>query len=182
MSSIDIAKTYAQCLYSTAEKKAIQTQVYNDICLVVSLYNKHPSLHAFLRNPIRKVIQKQQIIQRTLQPHLHPQTLDFLLFVIKKRRYNNLPAIMKAFVDIYKRSNKIYIANVTTPQKLTPELKKQLTILTAKIVDSPTIELVEHINPALLGGYVLQIGDKQIDASLRTKLQKLKHFWVDTNK
>ncbi len=182
MSSIDIANTYAQCLYSTAQKKAIQTQVYNDICFVASLYNKHPSLHAFLSNPVRRATQKQQVIQRTLEPYLHSQTLDFLLFVIKKRRYNNLPAIMKAFVDIYKKSKNIYVANVTTTQKLTPELKKQLTILTAKIINSPTIELVEHINPALLGGYILQVGDKQIDTSLRTKLQKLKHFWVDTDK
>ena len=178
MSSTHIATTYAQCLYQIAAQKAILTQVYKDICLVDDLYKIHPNLPLFLKNPILKPAKKQQVLQRTLQPYLHVQTLDFLLFVIKKKRYNSLLAIIQAFIAQYKKYKKIQPAHITTAQKLTPAHKANITALTAKIANCDTIELVEHTDPTLLGGYVLQIGDRQIDASLRTKLQRLKYFWT----
>ena len=62
---------------------------------------------------------------------------------------------------------------MVTPTPLTDELRKQFTDIVAKATGK-TVQLAEKVDNALIGGYVLTVGDRQIDASLRSRLNELK--------
>lgn len=177
--SSNIITAYTQTLYQIALKNALLSQIHIDIDSLLTIYNHNIGFKRFVNNPTLTNTYKQQLLHTTLKPYLHNKTLSFLCFIIKKGRYAYLKSICEAFITQYKKHNKIQIAHVTTPKQINPPLKHQLSALATKLTGYTSIELIEHTNPSLLGGYVLQIDDRQIDASLATQLKRLKHLVIN---
>jgi len=182
MLSNTIALRYAACLYQASTKQAIQKNVYKDLISLLDLLEQVPALLVFLKNPVPKRTQKQQVLQRLFKDRMQTQTLTFLLFVIEKRRYTLLVPIVKAFITQYKNTQKIQIVHLTTAQPLAADIQEQLDTFIVKHAATTNVELIKHINKSLISGFILHINDTQIDTSIRTKLQQLKHFWLQPKK
>jgi len=171
-----IAQSYASTLYNIALKHTSLQSIYMDTCKLLDLYTQSINFRFFIKSPTLTKQKKQTLLQQSLKPYLNPTTLSFILFIFEKRRYTHFKNIFEAFKEQYKKHNKIQKAYVTTTKPINPSLKKQLIQLTTKITGHIHIELIEYINPALLGGYILKINDRQIDASLATKIKHLKYL------
>lgn len=176
---LNIVTAYTQTLYQIAIKNALLSQIHTDVCNLLSIYNHNIGFKRFVNNPTLTKNYKQQLLHATLKPYFHSKTLAFLSFIINKGRYAHLKNIFEAFITQYKKHNKVQIAHLTTAKQLNAPRRHQLTTLSTKLTGHTCIELIEHINPALLGGYVLQIDDRQIDASLATQLKRLKHLIIN---
>ena len=84
-----------------------------------------------------------------------------------------LPAMVHAFVELYKERMGIVTAEVTTAVALSKEARTEINSSLASV--GKEIELVETVDPKVLGGLKITVGDKRIDATLRKKLNELKY-------
>ena len=96
-----------------------------------------------------------------------------LLKLINKGREAGLPEIITAFIQQYKAKKGIYIVKLTTATPVSDELKNSIINQVKKTSVMQNIELEEKVDPAIIGGFVLQAGDKLIDASIAYDLQTI---------
>lgn len=174
MSDIRVASRYAKSLLELAQEKGILEKVYADMQYFTRTLDANRDLHLVLGNPIVKHDKKLAILNAVFGKDVSELTLAFFRIITQKNREAILESVAREFVTQYNEVKGIQKASVTTAVPLTPELRasfqKKVEAHTGK-----TVELQEIVNPAVIGGYVLRIGDQQIDDSIRTNVQKLKN-------
>ncbi len=167
---------YAQALYQSAKKKGCILPVVADVEALMELC-KAPDFVQLLKNPLYRVAKKKALLTALLGKHLHPETLTFLLFLTARRRIPYLHPILRMFQELHAIERKIAKAYLTTTQPISSTLRDKVIAHIKAITSVPNIELVETQDPALIGGYVLKVGDQQLDMSIRTQLKRLQSHW-----
>lgn len=173
MNESKITVRYAKAFFSLAKDAGMIGPWHQDIEKVYQLCNQSEDFLLLLKNPVIKTSQKRKILREILEPHIHAETLRFLLLITSKNREMEIPGICRNFIDRVREERGIVPATVTTAGTLKPgileEIRLNLERETGKIV-----ELTHKVNPAILGGMVLRVGDKQFDGSISTQLKKMK--------
>ncbi len=178
MSDIRVASRYAKSLIELAEEKGILEQVQSDMKMFSQTVNQNRDFQLLLRNPIVKPDKKQAIINSIFKGKVQEMTLAFFNIVARKNRESLLEFIAEEFLRQYNEIKNIQRASVTTATPLSVELRNELGQRLATQTGK-FIELEEIIDPTLIGGFVLRVGDKQIDSSVKYKLRKLKNSFKD---
>ena len=129
-----------------------------------------------LKSPIIATDKKLAIIKSIFSNQLSQLTLLFIEIITKKKRESLLSSIAKKFVELYKTQNKIISASVITSVTLDNSLREKITALVKKNTEFE-VELNEKINPDIIGGSIINIGDYQLDNSVKTQLQNLKNSY-----
>lgn len=164
---------YATALFDLAIEQKFLDQAFQDMQLVKKICLSNRDFDLMLSSPIIKHDKKQSIIKEIFSNQIHPVSLSFLLLIIKKRREADLRTIAIGFIDMYKEYKGIKVAYLKTADVIDQATKDQfINILQEQ--SHKNIELTEEINPALIGGFVVTIDDKQADSSISTKIQRLR--------
>ncbi len=172
MSEIQVASRYAKSLIDLAEEQNNVEPVKADIEIFLKTVKKNSQLAAVLKNPIIGPDKKLAILN-SLFGTFQPMVLSFFKIVVRKGRAEILYATAKEFINDYNRRQGILKAVVTSAAPLSEENKARL----QKIVEDATqkaVMLEAKVDPALIGGFVLNVGDRQFDTSLAGSLSKLK--------
>lgn len=174
MSSSAVAKRYGQALFELASEKEILDQVEKELTLMMSIIDENEELKKISEHQLMPAELKQNIFRKVFTDKVSPITLNFLLLILQKKREKYLNQMVNHFILLANEARGIIKAEVTSAVKLTSEqldeLRKSLEKMTGKSV---LIEL--KINEAILGGLIVRIGDRIIDGSIITKLQKLEN-------
>ena len=173
MSDIRVASRYAKSMLDLALEKGILEQVQQDMALFTKTVRENRDFELFLTNPIINHGKKLAILKSLFTGKVSDLTLKFFLLITQKNREAVLASVATEFEKQYNTYKGIAIAHVTTALPLTPELRGQLQQKVAQQTGK-TIQLREHVDPALIGGLVLRIDDTQLDDSIRTNLRNLK--------
>lgn len=173
-----VAARYAKALLGLAVEKEVLVRIHQDIVSLAQACTTHPTLLHTLQSPIIKHDKKLAVLRAIFRHEAHALTLRFFALVTQKCREAWLPAIAQAFLAQYDEYQGIKKAHVTTTFPLSDELATQLQKIVQKMTPAKQIELDQHIDSALLGGYVLQVEDKRLDQSLRKRLRLLKKEYV----
>jgi F-type H+-transporting ATPase subunit delta len=178
MSDIRAASRYAKSLIELAQEKGILEQVNEDMQLFSDVVAKNRDLELLLRNPIVKSDKKLAVINAIFKGKVNDLTLAFFQIVARKSRESLLKFIANEFKAQYNVYKGITEARVTTAVPLSPALRDELgQRLVAQT--GQKIELEEKIDPTLIGGFLLRIGDLQIDSSVKYNLNKLRNKFKD---
>lgn len=175
-----VASRYAKSLLDLAVEKGTLKEVYRDMILFKETCKANRSLVLMLRNPIISHDKKNTVLHALFEDKFHPSTLMLFDIITRKNREGYLPAIAESFENQYRLHQGIVKATVITPMALNESLRKQFIALVAKQTGKE-IELEEKVDPSIIGGYVLKIGDQQMDNSVKTKLKTLSYEFSDTS-
>ncbi len=169
-----LASRYAKSLLDLAvEQNQLETTLM-DVKLLDSVIQQSRDFAVMLRSPIIKADKKQAIIQAILGDRLAPLTKAFVNLIVSKGREVNLPEIVSSFIAQYKEMKKIKTVKLTTAAPVSDQLRQTiLARATASLKDSQ-VELVEAVNPDLIGGFVLEMDDKLFDASIAHDLHEVR--------
>ncbi|AHM61033.1 ATP synthase f1, delta subunit [Flammeovirgaceae bacterium 311] len=167
-----VASRYAKSLLDLAVEKGVLEEVYQDMTLLNKTIKDNREFELLLRNPIVKSEKKKAILRALFASKVSMMTGKFLDIISSKSREDYVPAIAVEFLRQYRFTKGITRAEVVTTFPLTAALRERF-IATVVEITGGTVELIEKIDPTLIGGYVLRVGDKQIDESIRTKLEEL---------
>src|SRR5690606_24380133 len=111
---------------------------------------------------------------KALFPQSDPLTMTFFEIVSRKNREEILLDVAKEFEAQYNLHHSIQVAEVITTFPIDDKLRKEFADVVKEISGKQSVQLVEKINPDLVGGYILTVNDRQLDESLSSKLRQLK--------
>ena len=173
MSVSIVAARYAKSLIELAKEQDVLEAVYQDMILFKDTADKNRGLMLALKSPVVRHEKKSGILKALFEARVNPVSYAIFKIITKKNRESILDEIANEFIKAYNLNQGIQKASVVTTTPLTDELRQQF-IEIVKSATGRTVQLAEKINPAIIGGYVLTIEDRQIDASLRSRLNELK--------
>lgn len=172
MNDSKISVRYARALFQTALEKKNLDQVNQDM-IFISEICKTPETKEFLGSPIIRPSKKEEIFHAMLGDNVEPVTLSLIDLIVKNGRESFLPAIARVFIHETKKFKGITESMLTTAVKVDENIKKQISDLVSDVFKTK-VDLKETIDPDIIGGFILQIDDSYIDASIRNKLRKIK--------
>ena len=173
MSEIQVASRYAKSIIDLAVEQNALELVKKDIELFVETCRENPALQAILKNPIISLDKKANILDGLFGDKLHKMILSFFHIVIRKGRSEILYATAKEFISQYNIIKNVVKATVTSASTLSKENIAQIEDVVKQATKGEVI-LSAQVDPDLIGGFILKVGDKQFDTSLSSKLNKLK--------
>jgi F-type H+-transporting ATPase subunit delta len=175
MSNYRVAARYAKSLLELAIENKKLEKVKADMDMFNSLCLESRPFYNFIKNPIINSYKKLGIFQKLFEKRIDDLSYKFIGIITSKGREDILPEIVQQFLQEYRIYKNIEIVNITTPVGLDEGLKQDFIALSKKLVgESKKVELQEKVDEDLLGGFILRIGDKQIDDSVSSKLRDLK--------
>ncbi len=173
MSEYRVASRYAKSLLTLSQERGVLEQVNQDFELFRKICKDNRDFVVMLKNPIINHDKKSAILNRLFEERFQKETLAFLGIIAQKNREMLLPAIAEEFHTQYNQFHGIGMASVTTVIPLDDSLRQDFKDLTSRLIGKQGIELAENIDKDLIGGYVLKVEGKQVDESLRGKLNEL---------
>lgn len=173
MSVSRIAVRYATPIIELAEEQKLLDQVKGDMDSFLQVFAESKDFALMLKSPIIPSLTKASILQKIFKGKVNDLTLRAFDLAARKGRENVLDQIARAYINMYNDKKGIAHVTVTTSFEIDDSLKKAFEKL-AKEISGKTPMLSTKIDPELLGGYIMKMGDQQIDDSVRGQLKELK--------
>lgn len=168
-----VASRYAKSLMDLATEKGQLEAVYADVLQIQAVCKSSHEFVLFLNSPIIKVDKKISTMKSVFDGKFNAITSGFLTIVTAKRRESIIPEMAESFIEQYKAQKNIITAVVTSAKGLDATTKQQALDLIKNQLKGE-VELVEKTNPDIIGGFILKVGDKQVDRSVSRQLFNLK--------
>jgi F-type H+-transporting ATPase subunit delta len=164
---------YAKALLQLSIEQNTLEESYYDMALLDGICSQSKELSLLLKSPIVKTDHKLKIFDLIFKNKISKVSMSFVNIIIVKKRESLLQGIAKSFVNLYKTYNNIETATITTAIKISEELKNKV-ILYIKTQTNNKVELKEVIDENIIGGAIIRMGDKQLDASISTEISELR--------
>jgi F-type H+-transporting ATPase subunit delta len=174
-----IGVRYAKALLNVATEQGLLEEVKKDMLFLDSVVVSVPEFVQIISSPVIKPSEKQGIFRAAFSASLSPLSLQFLDMLILHRREIRLRDIIRNFIDQYREQKGILSATLVTPVAIADSIKNEITELLRKKYDKK-IELTPKVDPAILGGFILQVSDLQYDSSVQSHLKKVRQDLINT--
>ncbi|MEO0834865.1 MAG: ATP synthase F1 subunit delta [Cyanobacteria bacterium J06642_3] len=171
--SSEISEPYAQALMSLAQQNDLSDQFGETFRDLSSLLSESQEFKDFVLNPVIKNEDKKEVLQRVMGD-ANPYLVNFIMLLVDKRRIIFLESIVEQYLTLLRKLNQVVLAEVTSAQELSDEQKGQIVEKVKGIVEARDVELKTSVDPNLIGGVIIKVGSKVIDASLRGQLRRIK--------
>ena len=178
MKGVRAAIRYAKALEQLSQEKSILEVIVVDVKLIHNTIVENKDLAMMLKSPLVKADKKGNVLTSIFDKKINELTVKFIQLVVSHKRENILLAICEQVIGIYNEIKNISRVTVTTPNALTDALRTELVAKIKTEYSLSAVELVENVDASLIGGLVLRIGDKQLDASIRRQLNDIKQELV----
>lgn len=168
-----VAVRYAGALLASAREKGVLNEVADSFAGVLQVLEANRDLMIFLHSPQVRTEEKKELLGKVFGSRIEPVLLNFFSLLIDKKRIENIRDIGVEFAAQVEAAQGVVRARVVTavelPGDLAEALKQRLASLTgARII------LEKKIDPAVLGGVCVTMGDRILDGTVRTSLNLLK--------
>jgi F-type H+-transporting ATPase subunit delta len=168
-----VASRYAEALLYTAKATGVLDDVAESFAAVLNAVKDNHTLRIFMDSPQVPIKEKKGMLQKVFGGKIEPVLLNFFYLLIDKHRIENTRDIGEVFADLVESEQGILRAQVVTaislPDDLSAALKDNLAVHTGK-----KIILEKKIDPAVIGGVCVTLGDKILDGTVRTNLNLLR--------
>ncbi len=178
MNSSNVRIRYCKALFDLAKEQKVQKEVLADMKTVLQLFKEVEEFPLFLKDRRLVPSQKKAIFQQILGKVVHPLTLKFLNLIVDYNREDQLFTMAYHYVEISRKDLGIKRAVITTAVPLMKTFKAELTNGIEKELKEK-LELEEKVKPEILGGFILRLEDQQLDASLASRLEKIKDAFIN---
>lgn len=173
MQDTKAAIRYAKALIGLSAEKGQLDAVLADMTRIHGAVSSSRDLQVVLQSPVITADRKLTALNTIFGNSLSELTSLFLSLLLKNGREDVLGDISKQYIEQYKALKGITTVKVTSATALTEDLRKRILDILAKEVPGK-VELETSVNPELVGGFVLNIGDRQLDTSIRSRFNALR--------
>lgn len=170
-----VSKTYGEALFDIAMEAGGEkpVELLTEITLVRKVLEENPGFDELMKHPGVPKQEKLQVAEDVFRGRTSDELASFLNIIISKERYGELPAIFDYFTAKVKELQKIGIAYVTTAIDISDEEKKAIENRLLETSGYRKMEMHYSVDPDLIGGMIIRIGDRVVDSTIRTKLDQL---------
>ena len=165
---------YSQAIFDIAKEQDKLEEYGNELRTIRDTLQLNPDLRRFLEHPMVPAKSKKETIQQIFSDDVSPMVLQFLYVIIDRRRESVLAAAIDGYIDLYRAAQNIEVAKIHVVKSLTAAEEAKLLAGLEKLTGKK-IDPLYYIDPAIIGGIVIQIGDRLIDGSLTRQLRDMEH-------
>jgi F-type H+-transporting ATPase subunit delta len=173
MSTGRIANRYAKPLLALAEDQKVLDQVKADMDGFAALCRENREFLLMLRSPIIPHLKKAEILKSIFDGKANKLTLAVFDIITRKNRENLLAEISEEFIRLYNEKMGYQEATITTTFPIDSSLRSSFEKIITQVTGSKAV-MNEEIDTSILGGYILKMGDKQLDQSVSAHLKEIK--------
>ncbi len=170
-----VARRYARALHELATARGAADETERELTWVAEKLEGEPELRRLLASPLVPVGEKKRIAVEAFSGFLSPLTLDFVLLLLDKKREAYFPAVLREFRRLVDAAANVADVELVlaspADEPFLQEFAQRLQEATGR-----RVRLRSSVDPGLIGGLVLRIGDRRIDGSLRGRLARLRAF------
>lgn len=176
-----LATRYAKALIGLSIERNQLEEVHNDMQYLKSVCAASSDFTAMLRSPVVNGDAKLKVLDAITSGKVNEVTAGFNRLLVTKGREAVLPEIITAFIQQYKEHKSIHTVKLTTALPLSDELKEAIVNKIRTTSDMQNIELEATVKEDIIGGFVLQIGDRLVDASVAYDLKAVKKQFMNND-
>lgn len=167
------ALRYAKAVLDRAEETGTQEVVYGNMKSIEGTLSASKELRSVLNSPVIKAEDKRAALN-SIFSSASETTLGLIDILIDKKRSNILGEVAESYLQLYNESQGLVVADVTTAVELDEALEAKVLKKVKEITGSDKAQIQNIIDPDIIGGFVLRVGDTQYDASISNQLNKVK--------
>jgi len=165
-------RTYARALGESAKQSGRLARVHEDLTDFVTAVDQVPELAALLENPEMDRATKTSILEELLGD-ADELVRNFLLLLVEKGRIAALREIAREVDSLVAAEEQRLEVHLTTAMELSDDEAREV-VQKIEMAAGRKVEATREVDPALIGGLVLQIGERRVDASVRGRLDQLR--------
>ena len=170
-----ISVRYARALFQLTQEQGCEEAVYEGLShfahnylLAIAQFNE------VLADPIVAQEEKVKLLEMAVGDPLHDTLKQFITFVAEQKREDKMFLIAMKYMEMYREKHNILSTQVTTATELTEESYDKIKAFIKQTFDADA-EMEVHIDPSLIGGFILDIENTRMDASVAGQLNALKN-------
>jgi F-type H+-transporting ATPase subunit delta len=159
-----IANRYAQALFALAQEQNTTAQWEPELASLAAIFDASPELREVLAHPEIPLRRKMEILEQVFHGKVAPPVLMLLERLLKRGHDLDIDTIHAIYLSLWNTARRVVSAAVTSAVPLSDAQAQRLTAILAKRTGA-TVQLARNVDPSLIAGMVVTIGDRVIDAS-----------------
>ena len=173
MKDLKVSNRYAKALLELAVETNNLEDCYSDMNAILTVCQDSKEFYLLLKSPIIKTDKKITIIEEVFSNKLSELTNGFIKIITSKKREAILDSVAKSFISLYKEKKNIISAKLVTATEIDSDTREEVLDFIKK-KGHKNVDLQEKIDKSIIGGAIINIGNKQIDASVSNKINEMK--------
>jgi F-type H+-transporting ATPase subunit delta len=169
-----ISKTYGDALFDIAVENNKTDVFFEEVKGLKQIFTENPELSKFLGHPDIELSEKVTVVENVFQGRISDEIVGLMRIVVTKGRASQLMSILDYFIAKTKEFKKIGVASVSSATELSDVQKKKIVDKLLSSTSYTEFEMDYKVEPELIGGVVIRIGDRVVDGSVKNKLANLK--------
>ena len=168
-----VSKVYGDALFELALEKQSVDVLYEEAKALREIFKNNGELMQLLNHPKISKEEKNAAVKAIFDGRVSDDMAGFLVLVVDKGRADELNAVLGYFLSVVKEYKKIGTAYITSAMELSLMQKDAIRRKLLETTEYVQFELVYKVDPSLIGGIVIRIGDRVVDGSVRNKLARM---------
>jgi F-type H+-transporting ATPase subunit delta len=168
-----ITSPWAEAFLQVAESEGKVDQTIGQVREILALWNGSAELREAMASPVLEVEAKKAALVKLFGDQVSPSVLNLLKLLADRQRIGFLDAVLERVLVLYREQNQIALATVTSATALSEEQQAEITKKVQSFAGTDKVEINLAVDPSLLGGLVLSVGSKVIDASVAGQVRRL---------
>ena len=164
---------YAKAILQSANENNTGAVLFGDMQSVYNTIEGSRELQVVLQSPVIKTDEKKQVLLKIFSGQSET-THSLINLLVANKRTSLLGKVAKSYIDLYNDEQGVKVANVITAVPLSSDLEAKVMSKVKELTGSEKVSLKSEIDPEIIGGFILRVGDVQYDASIVNQFRKLK--------
>ena len=176
-----ISRRYAKAIYEHAYEMGEETLLYHRMQMFQAIWERLPDLQNSMKSPVVSVEQKNKLLKTATGKHPEQSYLDFIDLVVANHRIDSIFMIALSYQMIYRHKKMINVVHLISAKRLSKEALDRIRCFTEHKTHGK-VEFSNHIDPSIDGGFIYQLNDWRIDASIKGQLERISSRLAQINK
>lgn len=178
-----LAVRYAKALLGYAREEGVAGEVYLQAKILLDCFAKNPTLTTTLEDPLLSRQEKLELLSSALTGEEKTRDVmrKFFALVLEKHREAFLSSSLVNYQDLYRKSEGIAVVKIITAVPLEKEMEDKILARVSGMLGKK-IELQKSVDPSIEGGFIFDIDDYRLDASVAAQLRKIRRSLIDKNR
>jgi F-type H+-transporting ATPase subunit delta len=171
-----VEKRYAEAFFGLSEQKNAIDRFGKDLAAIAAIYQSEPGLVDFLHNPKYAIQIKRRVLTNIFNGRVEKESLSFLLLLLDKNRVKFLPGIYREFIRMADEKENILNIRIQTAMPLDQKDIDRICEKFKAAFRCARVKATVKVDPSLIGGIAVTVGDRLYDSTVKGKLSRLQSF------